>query len=786
MSWPRVLVLRSMASSARSALDRVEIRGAQEVRPVEQRLQRAAQLVGDGGEELVLHAARALRLRPHLVLVREQPHVVDRDARVLREQVQDGLAAVGEGSRRPPVHVEETLHPALHHDRHDQGRDERLDLDPGIVVPGDPGIPPDVVAAERLAGLQHEAARAAPGLDDQAVLEPAVLAGPVTHDDRAGIGLAQGHAGEVAAAQLLGPVDHALEHGAHVVGRVDRPRQLGEHLRLAAAPARLDEEGRVVHRHRGLDREPLEGGEVLSGKWVAVRAARQHQHPEQAPAAHQGHRHRVANPEPHHRGQRVGRIRVVVAEQAVPGRRAARHETAGGRERGLLRGLAPAPGAAERVAVLVHQVREAAPLEELPGALDDQVEEPVQVELRAQVALHRREGLELRAPCGLEREQARVLQRDGGLVGEVLQSPDLVGAERAAGGVTDREHAGHPARDGERHREHRAVPGAFHPRPRLRIQRHARVGQDVRRRDRGALAHREPGDRLVDRDDGAGGEGPARTGGGHRHEARGERVELPQDGHAAAQQGPDPLRDVPAHARAVERLHEDPPYRRQRGRVASRRLFAHDHHRLVALDAAPLGEIAEHQHRADHAPGRVPHRGAALVDRPLLAVVTDQQRARPAGEAAVPHHPRHRALDRLAALLADQRARLAEPAAARLVGATAGEVLGGRVHEGDAPGRVGDHHRVADAGERDRELFPLVADARLGAPAARGRRADPGRDHQEEKRAHRVVAVRRHREQALPEGGQAGRQEAGAGPAVPGAQDDGGQEQEELGAIGQG
>ena len=47
---------------------------------------------------------------------------------------------------------------------------------------------------------------------------------------------------------------------------------------------------------------------------------------------------------------------------------------------------------------------------------------------------------------GLEGEEARVLQRDGGLVGEVLQPPDLVGAERAAGDVADREHAGHPAR----------------------------------------------------------------------------------------------------------------------------------------------------------------------------------------------------------------------------------------------------------------------------------------------------------------------------------------------------
>ncbi len=498
---------------------RVEVGRAQEVRPVEQRLQRAAQLVGDGGEELVLHPARAFGLGPHLVLVREQSHVVDRDARVLREQAEDGLAAVGEGARRPPVHVEEALRPALHHDRHDQGGDEPLHLDQAVLLPGDAGVPPDVVAAKRLARLQHEAARAAAGLDDQAILEAAVLPGPVAHDDRAAVGLAQRHAGEVAPAELLGPVDHPLEDGAHVVRRVDGSRQLRQHLRLPPAALRLDEERRVVHRHRGLDREPLEGGEVFSGERLPVLAPRQHQDSEQATAARQGHRHRMVDPEAHHRGQRVGRARVVVGEQAVPGRRAAHHEPARFRERGLLGGLAPAPGAAaDGVAFLVHQVGEAASLEEPARPLDDQAQQPVEVELRAQVALHRREGLEMRAPGGLEREQPRVLQRDRGLVGEVLQPPDLLGAEGAAGDVADREHPGHPAADGERHREHRAVPSPLDQRPGLRVQHHARIGQDVRRRDRGSLAHRQPGHQLVARNDGARREDPACAGGGDRHE----------------------------------------------------------------------------------------------------------------------------------------------------------------------------------------------------------------------------------------------------------------------------
>ena len=280
MSWPRVLVLRSMASSARSALAGSRFGRAQEVRPVEQRLQRAAQLVGDGGQELVLHPARALRLRPHLVLVREQPHVVDRDARVLREQAQDGLAAVGEGPRRPPVHVEQPLHPALHHDRHDQGGDER------------PRSRRRSPRSRAIAGVlrrcrrcgtarptQHEAARAAPGLDDQALLEPAVLAGPVAHDDRAAVGLAQGHAGEIAAAQLLGPVDHALEHGAHVVRRVDGPRQLGQHLRLAAAAGPPRRRATALSTATAAwTASPSKAVRSSRENGTAARAARHHQH----------------------------------------------------------------------------------------------------------------------------------------------------------------------------------------------------------------------------------------------------------------------------------------------------------------------------------------------------------------------------------------------------------------------------------------------------------------------------------------------------------------------------
>ena len=73
MSCACARALRSMVSSARAAGSLVEPPAAQHVRPAEDGGQRRAQLVRDGGEELVLEAVGALGLGARRALAREQP-----------------------------------------------------------------------------------------------------------------------------------------------------------------------------------------------------------------------------------------------------------------------------------------------------------------------------------------------------------------------------------------------------------------------------------------------------------------------------------------------------------------------------------------------------------------------------------------------------------------------------------------------------------------------------------------------------------------------------------------
>ena len=73
MTWACAAALRSMASRPRRRGGLVEAAPAQQVRPAHDRGERRAQLVGEGGEELVLDAAGRLRLRARLLRLPEQP-----------------------------------------------------------------------------------------------------------------------------------------------------------------------------------------------------------------------------------------------------------------------------------------------------------------------------------------------------------------------------------------------------------------------------------------------------------------------------------------------------------------------------------------------------------------------------------------------------------------------------------------------------------------------------------------------------------------------------------------
>ena len=742
--------------------------------------------MGQRGQELVLGPARAFRLRAHLVLVGQQPHVVDGDGRVLRELKQHGLGTVVEGLRGAPVHVEQPLDAPAHHDRHHQGRHHALGPDDVRVVVGDPRVLGEVVAAERAARLEHEPARSPARLDDEPPLGAAVLAGAVAHDDGAALPLAQRDAGEVAPAELLGPVHHALQNGGHVLRGVERAGQLREHLRLAPLPARLDEEDRVVERDRGLQRQAFEAGDVL-GSERRVRAAGDHQHAQEPVAADEGLRHRVAHAEADHRGQRVGRIGIVVHEQPAALARAGRHHPALRRERGLRLGLGPTPRpGAERLALLVEEIGEPGPVEQAARPLHDQAEEPVEIQLGAEIPLHARQRLELLAARRLEGEEPRLLERDGGLVGEILEPTDLLRAEGAPGHVADREHPGDPAADRQRHRQHRAVPGPLDERAGRGGEGEAGIGQDIGRGDRAPLAHREAGERFVLGDPGAAGERVPRTRGRDHHQAVRGGLQLPQHGQGAAEQRADRLRDVPAHALGVERLHEGLADLGERRRVATGRPFAREGRRLIALARAQLGEIAEDEDHPHRVAGAIVDGIGAARDAALVAAPPRQQDARgERGHPVLPEHARGRALDGRPRVLVEDAEDRRELAPARLGHAPAGEVLGRPVHERHAPGAVRDDDRVPDAREGDRHLLALGVRAVLGAAPARGERADGPRHHHEEEDADEIIAVRRHHDRGVPGDGGAGGQETRAEAAVPGADDHGGQQQEELRALGQ-
>ena len=494
----------------------------------------------------------------------------------------------------------------------------------------------------------------------------------------------------------------------------------------------------------------------------------------------------MAHPEADHLRERVGRIRVVVDEQRAALARAARDHPARGRERGLRLRLGPAPDPAEGLAVLVEEVGEAGALEQPPRPLHDHAKETIQVELGAEIALHGSEGLELLAARRLEGEEPRLLERDGGLVGEILQPPDLVRPEGAARRVPDREHAGDQASDRQGHREHRAVARLLDQRARLGGQGETGIGQDIGRRDRAALGHREAGEHLSSWNPGPRGKRAPFARGRNHHELMRHVIELPQRGQGPAEQAPGGLRDVTAHAPGVERLHERLAHRRERRRVAPGRSLAREDVRLIALDRAPLGQIAEYQHHAHRLSGAIPDGVRAARDRVLGTAAAHEQDA--GGQRRRPvlaERARGRALGRRPGLLVDEAEDGREGAAAGLGRRPSGEPLRRRVHERDALGAVGHDDRVPDARERDRHLLLLRERVILGPAAPGGQQADGDRHEHEDEETEEVVAIGRLDEDQVPNDRDGGGREPRAQTSVPGADDHRGQEQDELRSLGQ-
>ena len=291
-----------------------------------------------------------------------------------------------------------------------------------------------------------------------------------------------------------------------------------------------------------------------------------------------------------------------------------------------------------------------------------------------------------------------------------------------------------PAPDHQRHREHRAVARLLDQRAGLRGENDARVGQNIGRRDRATLGHREAGEHLISWNPVPRGKRAVLAGGRDHHQAIRHVIELPQDGHGPAEQSQDRLGDVPAHALGIERLHERLAHRRERRRVAPGRSLASEDVRLIALDRAPLGEIAEDEHHAHRVAGAVadgirPARDAALVAAPAHEQDTGGQRR----HLVVAEHARGQALAGARVSSSTTPKTICECAAAGLGGRPPGEMLRRRVHERDPLGPIRHDDRVADARERDRHFFALSARVVLGPAAPGGQHADGAR-HQREDR----------------------------------------------------
>ena len=163
----------------------------------------------------------------------------------------------------------------------------------------------------------------------------------------------------------------------------------------------------------------------------------------------------------------------------------------------------------------------------------------------------------------------------------------------------------------------------------------------------------------------------------------------------------------------------------------------------LALHAAELGDVLEHQDAAGGAPLAVLDRRDGVADGELPAVAPHQHRV-----AGVLDHPPlgEAALDgvgeRLAGPLVDDVEDAGHRLAAGLVGAPAGQPLGDRVEVVDEAGGVGADDAVADRGEGHLGELLLLGERLLGELALDLGGGAGGEDLEDRQRRH-VVADRR-------------------------------------------
>ena len=195
--------------------------------------------------------------------------------------------------------------------------------------------------------------------------------------------------------EVPAPGDDHPEHLLGVQGR-DRARQVGEPLGLVPPPLRVVVQRGVPERQRGLPGEGGEDGVVVRAERArAVAAAAQRDHAEELVGHPERLRHHPADAARHGVGEGVGPRRVVVDDDALPGAGTlARHARAHG-DRRLEDVVAGARGEVEPVAG--EEVDRPLGLDEPGGAVHDEAQQPVQVELGDQLVLDGGPGVELLA-----------------------------------------------------------------------------------------------------------------------------------------------------------------------------------------------------------------------------------------------------------------------------------------------------------------------------------------------------------------------------------------------------
>ena len=220
--------------------------------------------------------------------------------------------------------------------------------------------------------------------------------------------------------------------------------------------------------------------------------------------------------------------------------------------------------------------------------------------------------------------EPRVLEGEGGLLGETLREQHLLLPEQPAPAIAERQHADHALVRQEGDREHGPVWQALEQGALLTRQGDARVAQEIRRRDRPPLAHGEPDGGRARRQPRAGLESGNRRAGARddRHLQR-RWIDATEERGAETEQPAHRLRDPPPHHLRVEGLVQEPADLRHRLRGTQPRLALAIEPRVVDGDGGAPGDVLGQRHVLRRVAAA--RAGGHERDRPERALARDER-----------------------------------------------------------------------------------------------------------------------------------------------------------------